>query len=185
MTPNIQALRAVSVSQQVLANNVANMNTDGFLPSRVDFETGPEGEGVRVQRIVKEDSREVRRRERLREHRRQEALRHEERESRRLEEEHATSRRVRTRHMEEGARQAGENRRREEALQAESERIRRLDEEYFAEKADQEAWLAEASATDLATEMVRMIENEHAFAANVVALQTQMNMQGVLIDTLV
>ena len=65
------------------------------------------------------------------------------------------------------------------------ERIRRADEAYFAEKTLREEWLAEASATDLAAEMVRMIENEQVFAANAVALHTQMNMQGVLIDTLV
>jgi flagellar basal body rod protein FlgB len=185
MTPNIQALRAVSVSQQVSANNVANINTNGFLPSRVDFETGPEGQGVRVQRIVEEGSHEARRRGRLREYRRREALRDEERESRRLEEEYTTNRRVRNRHTEEGARRAEEHRRREEDLQIESERVRRLDEEYFAEKADHEAWLAEVSATDLAVEMARMIANEQAFAANVAALRTQMDMQGVLIDTLV
>lgn len=183
--PNIQALRAVSVAQRVSANNVANMNTDGFLPSRVDFETGPEGEGVRVQRIVEEDSRLVRRRERLREQRRSEALRHEEREERRLEEENASGRRVRERHAEDGLRRAGEARVREEVRRVEDERVRRADEAYFAEKIRQEEWQAEASATDLAAEMVRMIENEQVFAANVAALHTQMDMQGVLIDTLV
>lgn len=180
MTPNIQALHAVGMAQRVSANNVANVNTDGFLPSRVDFETGPDGEGVRVQRIVREGAHEARRRER-----RREALRREEREERRLEEETAAGRRVRERHAEEGLRRAGENRRREEALRAEDERIRRANETYFAEKALQEEWLAEASATDLAAEMVRMIENEQVFAANAAALHTQMNMQGVLIDTLV
>ncbi len=180
MTPNIQALHAVGTAQRASANNVANVNTEGFLPSRVDFETGPDGEGVRVQRIVREGSHETRQRER-----RREALRREEREERRLEEEKAVGRRVRERHAEEGLRQAGENRRREEALRAEDERIRRADEAYFAEKTLREEWLAEASATDLAAEMVRMIENEQVFAANAVALHTQMNMQGVLIDTLV
>ena len=180
MTPNIQALHAVGMAQRVSANNVANVNTEGFLPSRVDFETGPDGEGVRVQRIVREGSHETRQRER-----RREALRREEREERHLEEEKAVGRRVRERHAEEGLRQAGENRRREEALRAEDERIRRADEAYFAEKTLRQEWLAEASATDLAAEMVRMIENEQVFAANAVALHTQMNMQGVLIDTLV
>lgn len=48
---NAQALQAISVSQAVSANNVANMNTSGFHSSRVEYETGPEGQGVRVQEI--------------------------------------------------------------------------------------------------------------------------------------
>jgi flagellar basal body rod protein FlgB len=41
MMENVQALQAISYSQQVAANNVANMNTNGFHSSRVEFETGP------------------------------------------------------------------------------------------------------------------------------------------------
>ena len=50
---------------------------------------------------------------------------------------------------------------------------------------DYEETLVEGSNTDLATEMVQMIENEHAFAANVAALRTSMDMTGVLIDMMV
>ncbi|MCM0753638.1 flagellar basal body protein [Desulfovibrio aminophilus] len=42
-----QALGAFSVAQQVTANNIANVNTEGFRSSRVDFETTAEG-GVAV-----------------------------------------------------------------------------------------------------------------------------------------
>lgn len=52
MIENVQALQAIGVSQQVAANNVANMNTDGFQPSRVDLETGPGGQGVRGRDVV-------------------------------------------------------------------------------------------------------------------------------------
>ena len=48
MMENVQALQAISVSQQVAANNVANVNTEGFRSSRVEYETGPDGRGVRV-----------------------------------------------------------------------------------------------------------------------------------------
>jgi len=45
--------------------------------------------------------------------------------------------------------------------------------------------MVEGSNTDLAAEMVQMIENEQAFAANVAALHTSMDMSGVLIDMMV
>ena len=45
---NLSALSAMGVAQQVSANNIANVNTDGFKSSSVAFETGPEGQGVRV-----------------------------------------------------------------------------------------------------------------------------------------
>ena len=51
---NIQALQAIGVDQAVRANNVANMSTEGFDPSSVHLETGPEGQGVRVAAILKE-----------------------------------------------------------------------------------------------------------------------------------
>lgn len=47
----IQALQALSLSRQVSANNVANMNTPEFKASRLTLETGPEGRGVRPQSI--------------------------------------------------------------------------------------------------------------------------------------
>ena len=121
MTENAQALQAISVSQQVAANNVANMNTNGFRSSRVDYETGPDGRGVRVSDIREntDPGPQV-----------------------------------------EGYVEAEERRRSEEAL-------------------------VEGSNTDLATEMVQMIENEHAFAANAAALRTSMDMTGVLIDMMV
>lgn len=113
---NIQALHAVGVSQAVSTNNVANMNTDGFNPGRVDLETGPQDQGVRVQDIVT------------------------------------------------------------------------LSSEYPA-KRPEEAPASDVdlppSETDLATELVQMIENEHGFAANAVALRTAMDMTGAFIDTLV
>lgn len=45
---NLSALSAMGVAQQVSANNIANVNTDGFKASTVEFESGPEGQGVRV-----------------------------------------------------------------------------------------------------------------------------------------
>jgi len=48
------AFKAYGVRQQVTANNVANMNTDGFKASRVSFEERPEGQGVRVQEVRKD-----------------------------------------------------------------------------------------------------------------------------------
>lgn len=45
---NASALSALSTVQQVSANNIANVNTDGFQASSVGLETGPEGQGVRV-----------------------------------------------------------------------------------------------------------------------------------------
>ena len=45
---NLSALSAMGVAQQVSADNIANVNTDGFKASTVQFESGPEGQGVRV-----------------------------------------------------------------------------------------------------------------------------------------
>lgn len=56
MSASIEALSAIGVSTQVTANNVANVNTDGFVPSRANYETGPEGEGVRVSSITTDSS---------------------------------------------------------------------------------------------------------------------------------
>ncbi len=123
MIENVQALQAIGVSQQVAANNVANMNTEGFRSSRVEYETGPDGRGVRVADISENT---------------------------------APGPLV----------QGGEY--------VETEEGRRYEET-----------LVEGSNTDLATEMVQMIENEQAFAANVAALHTNFDMTGVLIDMMV
>lgn len=45
---NLSALSALSTQQDVTANNVANVNTDGFKASSVAFESGPDGMGVNV-----------------------------------------------------------------------------------------------------------------------------------------
>ena len=46
-----QAMRAMETVQQVTANNIANMNTPGFSPSRADLETGQNGQSVRVSSV--------------------------------------------------------------------------------------------------------------------------------------
>lgn len=48
---NASALSALSKVQEVSANNVANMNTDGFKASSVVLESGPGDNGVRVSAI--------------------------------------------------------------------------------------------------------------------------------------
>lgn len=48
---NLSALTAMSTRQEVTANNIANVNTDGFKSSSVALETGPGGQGVRVSAI--------------------------------------------------------------------------------------------------------------------------------------
>jgi len=53
---NVSALSALGVAQQVSANNIANVSTDGFKSSSVAFESGPEGEGVRVADIRRSTS---------------------------------------------------------------------------------------------------------------------------------
>jgi flagellar basal-body rod protein FlgC len=45
---NVSALSALGTVQQVSANNVANVNTDGFAAGSVTLESGPGGQGVRV-----------------------------------------------------------------------------------------------------------------------------------------
>lgn len=50
---SIQAMQALATAQQVTANNVANVNTDGFEPSRTYLEDGEGGEGVRVAAVDK------------------------------------------------------------------------------------------------------------------------------------
>lgn len=53
---SLSALNALGTTQQVSANNVANVNTDEFSASRVALETGPEGQGVRVGAILRDES---------------------------------------------------------------------------------------------------------------------------------
>ncbi|GAB6887202.1 flagellar basal body rod C-terminal domain-containing protein [Desulfothermus okinawensis JCM 13304] len=53
---SINALHAYGIRQQVNANNVANVNTPDFKPSRVDMEEGDNRSGVRVQDIRKQEN---------------------------------------------------------------------------------------------------------------------------------
>lgn len=53
---SIQAMQAIGVDQAVRADNVANISTEGFDPSSVHLETGPEGWGVRVAAIHQDDA---------------------------------------------------------------------------------------------------------------------------------
>ncbi|WP_316901295.1 flagellar basal body rod C-terminal domain-containing protein [Pseudodesulfovibrio indicus] len=48
---NVSALSALSTVQEVSANNIANMNTDGFKASSVVLESGPGDQGVEVAAI--------------------------------------------------------------------------------------------------------------------------------------
>ncbi|MBI9078985.1 MAG: flagellar basal body rod protein [Pseudodesulfovibrio sp.] len=48
---NLSALSSLAVVQQVSANNIANVNTDGFKSSSVMLESGPGDQGVRVAAI--------------------------------------------------------------------------------------------------------------------------------------
>lgn len=45
---NLSAISVLGTVQQVSANNLANVNTDGFKASSVLLETGPHDQGVRV-----------------------------------------------------------------------------------------------------------------------------------------
>jgi flagellar basal-body rod protein FlgC len=56
VSSGIQALSAVAVSQGVTADNVANVNTDGFKTARVTLETGQGGTGVSVQELTRDQS---------------------------------------------------------------------------------------------------------------------------------
>lgn len=53
---NLSALDAFAISQQVTANNIANVNTDEFKASDVRLETGPEGQGVQVSEIRQDET---------------------------------------------------------------------------------------------------------------------------------
>ena len=44
----VSAMNAFSVDMMARANNIANMNTDGFKAQNVTLTTGPQGQGVMV-----------------------------------------------------------------------------------------------------------------------------------------
>ena len=46
MDTSLSALQAVGTAQQITANNVANVNTDGFKASRTEYSSGPADQGV-------------------------------------------------------------------------------------------------------------------------------------------
>lgn len=50
------ALSSFSTSMAVTANNVANVNTDGYKSQEARLEAGPDGQGVRVSDIVRDGS---------------------------------------------------------------------------------------------------------------------------------
>jgi flagellar hook protein FlgE len=50
--PNVQAMQAIQTAMQASANNLANVNTEGFKAQTVSLETGPGGYGVRVGDVV-------------------------------------------------------------------------------------------------------------------------------------
>jgi flagellar basal-body rod protein FlgC len=54
---NLSALSALSTVQHVSANNIANVNTDGFSASSVTLESGPADQGVRVGSIRESSAR--------------------------------------------------------------------------------------------------------------------------------
>jgi flagellar basal-body rod protein FlgC len=123
MMESVQAMQVASISQQVAANNVANMNTNGFRSSRVELETGPGDQGVRVSGLYENS-------------------------------------------------QAGPLVEGGQWVETDEGRV-------------YEETLVEASNTDLAEEMVRMMENERLFEANAVALRAQLEMKGSFIDEMV
>lgn len=53
---SVDAFRTSSLSQNITANNLANVNTDQFKAQRLDRETGPDGLGVRPAQIVTDTS---------------------------------------------------------------------------------------------------------------------------------
>ncbi|RQD65597.1 MAG: flagellar biosynthesis protein FlgG [Desulfonatronovibrio sp. MSAO_Bac4] len=53
---SVDAFRTSSLSQNITANNLANLNTDQFKAQRLDQETGPDGLGVRPAQVVTDTS---------------------------------------------------------------------------------------------------------------------------------
>jgi len=123
MMESIQAMQAASLSQQVSANNVANMHTNGFRSGRVEYETGPADQGVQVSGIYEN---------------------------------------TQAGPLVEGGRW----------VETDAGPV-------------YETTLVEGSNTDLADEMVRMMQNQLLFEANAAALRTQMEMKGSFIDEMV
>jgi flagellar basal-body rod protein FlgC len=52
----LSALNAFGVGTQVIANNLANINTDEFRASRTIYGEAPQGQGVRVEEISRDNS---------------------------------------------------------------------------------------------------------------------------------
>ena len=48
ISPNVSAARVSSLSLQASANNVANVNTEGFEAQQITQSTGPGGQGLRA-----------------------------------------------------------------------------------------------------------------------------------------
>lgn len=115
------ALSAMSTAMAVSANNVANVNTDGYKAKDARLETGPQGQGVRVADVVPDGS-------------------------------------------------AGGYR---------PVAVSGLNEAGVYEPS---VAMVETSNVDLARETVDMIETSRAFEANVVAVRTQDDMLGTLLD---
>ncbi|MDR0827520.1 MAG: flagellar basal body protein [Desulfovibrio sp.] len=55
-SPPISALNSLEVVMQTSANNIANVNTDGFKARYVSLETGPMDEGVRIGGVFRDMS---------------------------------------------------------------------------------------------------------------------------------
>jgi flagellar basal-body rod protein FlgC len=55
-SPPISALASLDVVMQTTANNIANVNTDGFKARRVVLESGPSDEGVRIAAVYRDMS---------------------------------------------------------------------------------------------------------------------------------
>lgn len=53
---NADAMQVAAVGMSVTANNIANMNTDGFHASSARYTTGPNGRGVRLGEIREDPS---------------------------------------------------------------------------------------------------------------------------------
>ena len=56
LSTSLSALNAASVITQVAANNIANINTNGFKASDVVLTSGPDNQGVQVGTIAQNDS---------------------------------------------------------------------------------------------------------------------------------
>jgi flagellar basal-body rod protein FlgC len=123
--PSETAFQSYAVRQQVSANNVANMNTHGFDPSRVDLEERPDRQGVRVQDIRSSD---------------------------------------------EGTPQVG------------GDKVEVSQEGQQAAEAQRKE--QEPSETDVAQEMVTMMQNRTAYSANATAVRTENEMAGELMRTM-